>query len=473
MNYRIIEGKKLGSRNYEIQGYLYTASSSNERCIYLRCTLWRTNGIECSGSGRIDLSSNIFFSKQVHCHTQENYHSDIIALKNQIKLAAQRSTENLRQVFDDVTSGDGAGALVSYKNLRNTMLKRRRLEIPGIPKTPEEFEEMLFQTRFSILFRSMIIQQEGFAAIFWSDIMFESLKESKLVNFDGTFHVVPKLFYQLFTVFIQDGHHAFPAIHVLMSKKSEFLYEEVLRKIVNLIPEFQPQLAVGEYEKAPRNAFRTIYATIEVSGCIFHYTKAIWKRVKKLQLSSTYTKNSNFNKWIRSIMALPMLLKEEITTVYKLLSDVSCLNLNETEVTSLHKLKCHIKREWVNRNDFSVYGSIQKTNNCCEVYHKSLKSIIRVKRPNLWAFMEFLEKNLKKHDLEYQRKKNGLEIGGRSKRMLKTKRRGIAVKQSLRIKNVLLSSTSKKFQIPLVVNNTTTTLIPQIQKKIMMKIRMI
>ena len=56
------------------------------------------------------------------------------------------------------------------------------------------------------------------------------------------------------------------------------------------------------------------------------------------------------------------------------------------------------------------------TNNCCEVYHKSLKSIIRVKRPNLWAFMEFLEKNLKKHDLEYQRKKNGLEIGGRSKK---------------------------------------------------------
>ena len=56
------------------------------------------------------------------------------------------------------------------------------------------------------------------------------------------------------------------------------------------------------------------------------------------------------------------------------------------------------------------------TNNCCEVYHKSLKSIIRVKRPNLWAFMEFLEKNLKKHDLEYQRKKNGLETGGRSKK---------------------------------------------------------
>ena len=84
----------------------------------------------------------------------------------------------------------------------------------------------------------MIIHQEGFAAIFWSDLMFESLKDSQSVNFDGTFHVVPKLFYQLFTIFIQDGHHAFPAIHVLMSKKSEFLYEEVLRKIVHLIPEF-------------------------------------------------------------------------------------------------------------------------------------------------------------------------------------------------------------------------------------------
>ena len=63
----------------------------------------------------------------------------------------------------------------------------------------------------------MIILTDRFAAIFWSDRMFEYLKACNLINYDGTFYVVPKLFYQLFTIFIQESHHAIPAIHVNQS----------------------------------------------------------------------------------------------------------------------------------------------------------------------------------------------------------------------------------------------------------------
>ena len=185
-----------------------------------------------------------------------------------------------------------------------------------------------------------------------------------------------------------------------MSKKSESLYEAVLKKIADMMPDFQPKLAVGDYEKAPRNAFRTIFTSIDISGCLFHYSKAIWKKVKKLQLSSSYIKNPELNKWIRFVMTLPMLPKEEIVAAYQLLTDMSLSNLNQIEIGLLRKLKSYIKREWIQRNDFSIYGSIQTTNNCCEVYHKSLKSSIRVKKPNItckekyqnkeYAIMEYL-----------------------------------------------------------------------------------
>ena len=214
----------------------------------------------------------------MHNHIEAAYKSNLVVLNNKLKRAAEISTENLRHVFDDVTSTDQAGALVTYKKVRNTMIKRRRSELPGNSKTPEEFENMIRQTRFSKVFRSMIISTEGYAAIFWSDRMFEYLKDCDYINFDGTFYVVPKLFYQLFSIFIQEGHHAMPTIHVLMSKKAETLYEAVLQKIANMIPHFQPKLAIGDFEKASRNAFRTIFTTIEVSGCLFHYTQAIWKR---------------------------------------------------------------------------------------------------------------------------------------------------------------------------------------------------
>ena len=66
----------------------------------------------------------------------------------------------------------------------------------------------------------MVVSVEGFAALLWSDRMSDSLRNCNSINFDATFYVVPKLILQLFTIFKQEGHHAFPAMHLLMSKKS-------------------------------------------------------------------------------------------------------------------------------------------------------------------------------------------------------------------------------------------------------------
>ena len=75
-----------------------------------------------------------------------------------------------------------------------------------------------------------------------------------------------------------------------MSKKSESLYKAVLKRIADMMPDFQTKLAAGYYEKATRNGYRRVFTSIDVSGCIFHYSKAIWRKVKRLQLSSSYIK---------------------------------------------------------------------------------------------------------------------------------------------------------------------------------------
>ena len=130
-------------------------------------------------------------------------------------------------------------------------------------------------------------------------------------------------------------------------------------------------------------------------------------------------------------MALPMLPKEEIASVYQFLADSPPPELTSIEMKLFRKLRSYIKKEWIVRNDMSVYNSLQKTNNCCEVYHRSLKSLIRVKKPNIWAFMECFENNLIKYDLEFQRLKNGLEIGGRSKKDVDSERQRLICKDKL------------------------------------------
>ena len=87
------------------------------------------------------------------------------------------------------------------------------------------------------------------------------------------------------------------------------------------MPDFEPIFAVGDYEKASRNSFRTACNSIEVSGCLFNFSKAIWKCWQNYILLFIM-QSPEFYGWIRSIMVLLMLPEEEIALVYRLLSEV-------------------------------------------------------------------------------------------------------------------------------------------------------
>ena len=49
--------------------------------------------------------------------------------------------------------------------------------------------------------------------------MLDTLKESTDIQYDATFKAVPKLFFQLFTIFVSIDRHVLPALHILMTHK--------------------------------------------------------------------------------------------------------------------------------------------------------------------------------------------------------------------------------------------------------------
>ena len=125
-------------------------------------------------------------------------------------------------------------------------------------------------------------------------------------------------------------------------------------------------------------------------------------------------------------MALPLGPQGEIGTVFKILSEEQ-VEVCETDQRSKRKLIKYINSEWASKDGLSIYSSGFTTNNACEIYHKGLKSKIRIKRPNIWSFMEHLEQTIKKYDLEYQRFSNGLNISNyqKSENAEKCKRREV------------------------------------------------
>ena len=110
---------------------------------------------------------------------------------------------------------------LTFKQLESSMCKRRRLDLPKLPSTPQEFAELLLESPFSHNFRFSIRDANGTAVVFATDFLLSKLIEAETIHFDATFKVVTHIFDQLFTIFIQYKGHAVPAVHILMTNKSE------------------------------------------------------------------------------------------------------------------------------------------------------------------------------------------------------------------------------------------------------------
>ena len=370
MEFSLIEGKRKCSWNYIAEGYRYTKNRENNGIIYLKCTLAKQ--CACNSLARVDARTNLLEVTRGHNHSQAEYKSDSIVLANRIKRSAVSSTDTLREIFDDECRGSSAGSSLTFRKLESTMYKRRKLEVPNIPLSPEEFVEQLIVYSYTNTYRFSIANDNGTAVVFATELMLSKLRESDSIHFDATFKVVPRLFYQLMTIFIPFKGHTIPAIHILMTSKNEQLYKAVLLSLKDILPNFNPSTAMCDFEKSSRNAFRSVYPSINLIGCWFHFTKAIYDKIKKFALCKLYKHNKAFKKWIYQIMSLPFLPEEEIRPTYSTLS-LSLLGLTTAELELVSSFKKYFVKTWLDGSEnLSVFYYEFSTNNGAESYHNKV-----------------------------------------------------------------------------------------------------
>ena len=68
---------------------------------------------------------NLLEITRAHNHSQSDHKSDSIVLENRIKRAAESSTENLREIFDNECRNSSAGSSLTFRKLESTVYKRR------------------------------------------------------------------------------------------------------------------------------------------------------------------------------------------------------------------------------------------------------------------------------------------------------------------------------------------------------------
>ena len=129
------------------------------------------------------------------------------------------------------------------------------------------------------------------------------LKNSNYWIADGTFKVVPKEYYQLYTIHGAVFNKVFPLVYVLMSDKLQKSYEQILQILKAKGNVDHPKNIIIDFEMAAYNAFKKSSQT-SIHFCLFHFGQCIYRKIQKLGCSKEYETNEDFKLFVKCVTSL-------------------------------------------------------------------------------------------------------------------------------------------------------------------------
>ena len=433
MEYTLQEYKRSTGKVFTTtDGHKYIKSKITGSYIYLRCVFFKS--MKCKATCKLNRDTNLINPLLAqHNHSDAEYDTHVYELKTKCKTISKSSQSNLRQIFNDVTRNDPSACDISFPQCESSMYRARRKLQPIIPLTASEFCDLLPTTTFGDYYKFSVRCGNDIGVVFYSEQMSTLLSEITNIQFDGTFFTVPIQFFQLWTIFVAVGKHSLPAIHCLMTAKSQDVYQAVLENISIRLPHFKPLASMSDWEPAARNAIKEVFPHIKVYGCWFHFTQRIWMKTQKLALSQGFRNNHEITKYIKQLMAIPFLPSSLINPTFGFLQIPT---LEQTEMVKVEKLKKYFQKRWLSQikpEELSIYEINITTNNSAESYHSKLKSIIKTGHPRIWTFVNTLNEIIQDIDNDIGRLRQGREISRpRKKKNIKYEEHRNVLKQKLK-----------------------------------------
>ena len=250
-------------------------------------------------------------TKSSHNHSEEQ--KDLIkrrAIVDMKKNVLERPDLSVREVFRNVLESNFAVletshgteeiacAMPTYSNVRTVLSRERSTVRPPLPEHRRDIDLagvwaenkrgepfLLFDNTYPIVSTRRIL---GFST--HGDM--EILLRAPAIFMDGTFRVVPSLFAQLYTLHAYYMGQMFPLLYFLLPDKEKLTYKRMLELLKEYaathgLP-FPPARFHIDYEASALLAIAETFIGVEVKGCNFHYTQAVWRNVQELGLTRFY-----------------------------------------------------------------------------------------------------------------------------------------------------------------------------------------
>ena len=192
---------------------------------------------------------------------------------------------------------------------------------------------------------------------------------------------------QLYTVHgVKNGRNVI-GMYALLTNKQQHTYERMLRHVEILTGNANPTSISVDFERAVINACSTGYPLSELSGCFFHLSQNVYKRVQETHLTDLYQNNVVFRTNIRMICALAFVPLQDVVHSFEMLCRHRGANGHEQvildyfERTYIGVLQARVRRPpmfphalWYTHN--RVLNRLPRTTNVVEGWHHVFKTSV-------------------------------------------------------------------------------------------------
>lgn len=391
----------------DTRGYRYNQKPADKRCSSSR-TVWtcsvRRKGLCCLA--KVYESEDGFVpGPQPHTHTAEPGQDQAAEIVAEVK---KRAAEQVfvpantiaEDVLLDMIKPDALPAsLPCQANIVRYANRHRQRNRPCHPQTLDfEVQDAFIPDDF-LLADVFIDGARHF--IFATNDQHQLLQKAKFLYADGTFKLVKDPFYQLFSIhaFIQqdDSVRQVPLLFAIMSRRRRQDYVEVLSSVKDHISALCVQKITLDFEQALWAAVREVLPGVEIQGCVFHWTQAVFRKVVDLGFKVPYQTSGAIHEYIRQLLALPFLPAEHIPAMFGTLAG------NATP--PLQPLVDYIRTTWIENptwpvTSWSIFGLVVRTNNDVEGWHNRINA--RGTNLNFYRLVELLHREARIVTLQTQ-----------------------------------------------------------------------
>ncbi|CAF1331691.1 unnamed protein product [Rotaria sordida] len=388
-------------------GYSYIIDKRNDKKILWKCE--HAKKFKCRGRLQTDLNNVFIRTTGDHeNHTADPRSGPIRQYYDRLRKESEQNQTNPHNILTQANIGvqdEVRVQLTSNDHLkRNIRRWRQEINVAPTPSTidfpvvPDKYHQT---TRDTTFLRKDTGPTSDRLLIFFTDEQRNIIENATEFFIDGTFKVVPEIFYQLFVIHANYREHVLPVSFILLPGKSNQIYQKMINDIIALVPGWSPRRIMMDFEKALINVFSGAFPTAELSGFFFHLSQSVQRYLQDNGFKKNYETDIIFADNVHKILALAFLEPNQVVNGFEFLcsdlGDEYQQILDYFEDTYIGRPVRRSRRTPMFPIDLwnmavRVKNNMHRTNNHVEAWHRKLNCAFQCKHPTLWTFLDKLIK---------------------------------------------------------------------------------